>query len=99
MDPTHTHTYTVHLSMDTVLQGSVLKFANRWNQNARHSFVAQSVVAEVLKSYPSGQLLQLEDLKVLLEGLIPYSERHFQRLLRLQQVRGSLLRWHSRFQG
>ena len=32
--------------------------------------------------------MELDDIKSLTEGFIPYTERHFQRLSRLQQVSG-----------
>ena len=58
----------------------------RWNQNSRHSYVAQKVLGIVLRCVGAEQLLQMDDLRPLLEGLIPYTERHFQRLSRLEQV-------------
>lgn len=71
--------------------GSILKYVSRWNQNGRHSHVAQSVLATLLKHVPPERLLEMEGLRALLEGLIPYTERHFQRLQRLEQVGRSSL--------
>lgn len=32
-------------------------------------------------------MMEMEDIKVMVEGLLPYTERHYQRMARLQQVR------------
>lgn len=65
---------------------AILKYLNKWNMNAKHSRVAQTVLSLVLKHYSPETLMQVEDIRQTLEGLIPYTERHFQRLSRLQQL-------------
>ena len=39
--------------------------------------------------------MEMEDIKMIVEGLLPYTERHYQRMARLQQVRegGRERRW------
>ncbi len=32
--------------------------------------------------------MEMDEIKVLIEGLLPYTERHYQRMARLQQVTG-----------
>ena len=65
---------------------SVLQLSNKWNTNARHCLIAQGVLSILLRSQPLEKLMALDDIRLLLEGFIPYTERHFQRISRLQQV-------------
>ena len=65
---------------------ALLKFLNKWNTNARSSCLAQQTLSVVLKSTPVEKLTQVEEIKKTVDGLIPYTERHFSRLSRLQQV-------------
>ena len=69
-----------------VCADAVLQYASRWNSNSRHCLVAQSVLSLLLSSVPPEKLMELEDIKTLLEGFLPYTERHFHRLSKLQQV-------------
>ncbi|XP_048408643.1 transducin beta-like protein 3 [Stegostoma tigrinum] len=65
---------------------SVLKFCIVWNTNSKNCHEAQSVVQILLRNETPEQLLQFNGIKAALEGLIPYTERHFQRVNRLLQA-------------
>ncbi|XP_072423649.1 transducin beta-like protein 3 [Chiloscyllium punctatum] len=65
---------------------SVLKFCIVWNTNSKHCHEAQCVVQILLQNETPEQLLQYNGIKGALEGLIPYTERHFQRVNRLLQA-------------
>ncbi|XP_038675846.1 transducin beta-like protein 3 [Scyliorhinus canicula] len=65
---------------------SVLKFCIIWNTNSKNCHEAQSIIQILLRNETPEQLLQYNGIKTALEGLIPYSERHFQRLSRLFQA-------------
>ncbi|KAL8174882.1 UNVERIFIED_CONTAM: Transducin beta-like protein 3 [Gekko kuhli] len=65
---------------------AVLKYAIAWNTNSRNCHEAQAVVQTFLKHEPPESLLQLEGIKGAVESLLPYTERHFQRLGRLLQA-------------
>ena len=52
---------------------------------ATHSLLAHRLIHAVLKTTPASRLSSLPQVKGLLEALIPYSERHFERLDRLAQ--------------
>jgi U3 small nucleolar RNA-associated protein 13 len=56
-----------------------------WNANAKTSMVAQHILHVIIKSYPSEVLLSLENLKGILDPLIAYGERHYQRMNDLLQ--------------
>ncbi|XP_048465369.1 transducin beta-like protein 3 isoform X2 [Rhincodon typus] len=65
---------------------SVLKFCIVWNTNSKNCHEAQYVVQILLRNETPEQLLQFNGIKAALEGLIPYTERHFQRVNRLLQA-------------
>ena len=62
-----------------------LSCARDWNTTATHSLTAQRLIHALLKSTPHQKLRSAPQLKELLEALLPYTERHFERLDRLQQ--------------
>lgn len=64
---------------------SVLRYSCQWNTNSKHCHEAQYVLSIVLKTYTPEELMTLANLKSTLEGLIPYTERHFQRMNKLLQ--------------
>ena len=41
----------------------------------------------ILKQHPPSELMKHTDINLTVQGLLPYTERHFQRWSRLQQVR------------
>ncbi|KAL8619229.1 hypothetical protein ACOMHN_050010 [Nucella lapillus] len=59
--------------------GSLLRYASQWNTNTHHCQGAQVVVNILLKGFPVEELLALPDFRTSFEGLLPYTERHFQR--------------------
>ncbi|XP_033022978.1 transducin beta-like protein 3 [Lacerta agilis] len=65
---------------------AVLKFSITWNTNSRNYLEAQAVVETLLKHETPESLLQYEGIKAAVESLLPYTERHFQRLGRLLQA-------------
>ncbi|XP_078414788.1 transducin beta-like protein 3 [Cetorhinus maximus] len=65
---------------------SVLKFCIMWNTNSKNCHEAQSIVQILLRNETPEQLLQYNGIKAAVEGLIPYTERHFQRVNRLFQA-------------
>uniref|UniRef100_A0A8C4SWQ1 Transducin beta like 3 n=1 Tax=Erpetoichthys calabaricus TaxID=27687 RepID=A0A8C4SWQ1_ERPCA len=65
---------------------AILRFCTVWNTNARHCHEAQAVLEVLLHSESPEQLLQYNGIRAAVEGLIPYTERHFQRLSRLLQA-------------
>ncbi|XP_060581284.1 transducin beta-like protein 3 [Ruditapes philippinarum] len=71
------------LRMDQI--DALLRFAVKWNTNSRHCHEAQVIISSVLKTYPPKQLHELGNLKSSVEGLLPYTGRHFNRMSRLVQ--------------
>lgn len=63
----------------------LLKFAATWNTNSKHSAAAQAILGVVLKSFAPDELLRLPNCRSNLEAFLPYTERHFQRVSRLNQ--------------
>eukprot|EP00057_Strongylocentrotus_purpuratus_P026325 XP_011680799.1 PREDICTED: uncharacterized protein LOC100891641 [Strongylocentrotus purpuratus] len=64
---------------------SVLRFAQTWNMNSKHCHVAQCVLGIIFRSQDPDDLAKFPGVKDILEGLMPYTDRHFQRLSRMLQ--------------
>lgn len=64
---------------------SLLRFCAVWNTNARNCLNAQAVLQVLLTHLPPEELLQYQGARTHLEGLIPYTERHMQRIGHLLQ--------------
>ncbi|XP_015242994.1 PREDICTED: transducin beta-like protein 3 [Cyprinodon variegatus] len=65
---------------------SLLRYCVVWNTNARNCLDAQAVLQVLLKHLPPEELLQYQGARTHLEGLIPYTERHMERIGRLLQA-------------
>nr|XP_056722136.1 transducin beta-like protein 3 [Euleptes europaea] len=65
---------------------AVLRYAISWNTNSRNCHEAQAVVQTLLQHEAPESLLQFEGIATAVESLLPYTERHFQRLGRLLQA-------------
>eukprot|EP00741_Cyanophora_paradoxa_P003445 tig00000704_g3346.t2 len=61
----------------------LLHYIRDWNTSARHATVAQMVLASILRLFPPEEILKSSNFTELLAGLIPYTERHLARALRL----------------
>lgn len=64
---------------------SLLRYCVIWNTNARNCLQAQAVLQVLLTHLPPEELLQYQGTRAHLEGLIPYTERHMQRIGHLLQ--------------
>ncbi|KAM9780107.1 transducin beta-like protein 3 [Neosynchiropus ocellatus] len=65
---------------------SLLRYCAIWNTNARNCLDAQVVLQVLLTHLPPEELMQYQGARTHLEGLIPYTERHMQRIGRLLQT-------------
>ncbi|XP_062388240.1 transducin beta-like protein 3 [Sardina pilchardus] len=65
---------------------SLLRFCAVWNTNARNCLHAQAVIQVLLTHLSPEELLTFQGARAHLEGLIPYTERHMQRIGRLLQA-------------
>merc|ERR1719330_912813 len=72
------------LSLDNPSIDQLLGYTVKWNSNTRHSEAAQNVIHVILTNVDSEVLLSLPNSSTWLEGLLPYTEKHFARLSRLQ---------------
>lgn len=74
------------ISLEDFQANTLITFCVTWNTNARHCFAAQLVCREILSKAKASVLLEkLSGLKENCEGLIPYTERHLERLTHLEQ--------------
>ncbi|GJN26573.1 hypothetical protein PR202_gb14514 [Eleusine coracana subsp. coracana] len=67
----------------------LLEYIREWNTKPKFCHVAQFVLFRVLRSLPPTDILEIKGISELLAGLIPYSQRHFNRVDRL--VRSTFL--------
>ncbi|OQS02355.1 U3 small nucleolar RNA-associated protein [Thraustotheca clavata] len=63
----------------------LLEWIRDWNTNAKHSTITQLLLSSILRVVPPSRFEKIEHVSKLLEGLIAYTERHFQRMERMLQ--------------
>ncbi|XP_048256716.1 transducin beta-like protein 3 isoform X1 [Haliotis rufescens] len=64
---------------------AILRFSVAWNTNSKHCHLAQLLLRVVLQTLSPADICGLPNIRSTVEGLLPYTERHFQRLTRLYQ--------------
>lgn len=67
----------------------LLEYIREWNTKPKLCHIAQFVLSRVFRKYPPTEIMEVKGVSELLEGLIPYSQRHYSRIDRL--VRSSFL--------
>uniref|UniRef100_A0A7N5K8M8 Transducin beta-like protein 3 n=1 Tax=Ailuropoda melanoleuca TaxID=9646 RepID=A0A7N5K8M8_AILME len=65
---------------------ALVRFCITWNTNSRHCHEAQAVLGVLLRHEAPEELLAYQGMQASLEALLPYTERHFQRLSRTLQA-------------
>ncbi|KAJ7358996.1 Transducin (beta)-like 3 [Desmophyllum pertusum] len=74
----------------------ILRFLVEWNTNSKNCHIAQTVLTIILKHNSPYELMNRKNMKDTVEGLLPYSEKHFQRMSRLlQQMEFIEYTWQS----
>eukprot|EP00887_Chlorella_sp_A99_P000001 scaffold16.g1.t1 len=69
------------LQVDDLRQS--LEYIREWNTNSKHCFAAQSMLRALLRQRTPQDLLAVPGVGPLLEGLVPYTQRHYARADRL----------------
>jgi len=72
------------MSLDNPGLDQLMGYTVKWNTNTKHCAAAQAVLYTVLTKFDTEQLLALPSCDSWVQGLLPYTEKHFQRLTRLQ---------------
>ncbi|XP_057970053.1 protein TORMOZ EMBRYO DEFECTIVE [Malania oleifera] len=67
----------------------LLEYVREWNTKPKLCHIAQFVLFRVFNILPPTEIIEIRGIGELLEGLIPYSQRHFNRIDRL--IRSTLL--------
>ncbi|KAG0326945.1 U3 small nucleolar RNA-associated protein 13 [Dissophora globulifera] len=85
--PEHDTSITGLDKVDKVLMGlsseqiaKLLGYVRDWNTHAKNMRPAQTVLHAILKQRKAQEMAEVPGIKDLLDGLMPYSERHFQRV-------------------
>ncbi|KAG0167641.1 U3 small nucleolar RNA-associated protein 13 [Apophysomyces sp. BC1034] len=58
----------------------LLGYIRDWNTNAKHSNIAQTILHAILSLHSPDQLVELSNAKELFDSLLPYTDRHYQRI-------------------
>ncbi|KAG1526209.1 hypothetical protein G6F46_005425 [Rhizopus delemar] len=58
----------------------ILKYVRDWNTNAKHSDIAQTVLNAILTSHTAEEIVEIPTAKEIIDGLLPYTDRHYQRI-------------------
>jgi U3 small nucleolar RNA-associated protein 13 len=85
--PEHDASVTGLEAVDKVLFGlspdqiaKLLGYVRDWNTHAKNMRAAQTVLHAILQQRKVQEMIEIPGIKDLLDGLLPYSERHFQRV-------------------
>ncbi|KAF9955928.1 Transducin (beta)-like 3 [Mortierella alpina] len=85
--PEHDASITGLAAVDKVLLGlspdqiaKLLGYVRDWNTHAKNMRAAQTVLNCILRQRKVQEMIEVPGVKELLDGLVPYSERHFQRV-------------------
>ncbi|KAF8930369.1 hypothetical protein EDD21DRAFT_170033 [Dissophora ornata] len=85
--PEHDASITGLEAVDRVLMGlsleqiaKLLGYVRDWNTHAKNMRPAQTVLHAILRQRKVQEMIEVPGIKDLLDGLLPYSERHFQRV-------------------
>lgn len=57
-----------------------LGYLRDWNTNARRAAVAQALLGSIFQCVPFTRLRAVKGVASMIEGILPYTERHFQRI-------------------
>ena len=73
--------HIVNWDSDKLVQ--ILRYAREWNTRARNSQIAMTVVRSITAVVPIPTLVKTNEIPEIVAGIIPYAERHFDRLDKL----------------
>ncbi|KAL3630813.1 hypothetical protein CASFOL_023797 [Castilleja foliolosa] len=63
----------------------LMEYIREWNSKPKNCHVAQFVLYRVFSIFPPTEIVEMKGIGEVLEGLIPYSRRHFTRIDRLER--------------
>ncbi|CAI9767787.1 unnamed protein product [Fraxinus pennsylvanica] len=63
----------------------LLQYVREWNTEPKLCYIAQFVLFRVFSILPPTEIVEIKGIGELLEALIPYSQRHFSRIDRLER--------------
>ncbi|GER33485.1 transducin family protein / WD-40 repeat family protein [Striga asiatica] len=63
----------------------LLEYIREWNSKPKFCHIAQFVLHRVFSIFPPTEIIEMKGIGELLEGLIPYSRRHYTRIDRLER--------------
>ena len=67
-------------ALDSPGLDQLLGYIVQWNTNTRHSTAAQNILHNIITNISPDRLLKLPNIQSHVEGLLPYTEKHYARL-------------------
>ncbi|KPM05364.1 WD domain containing protein 20 [Sarcoptes scabiei] len=64
---------------------NLLEYATHWNSNSKHWIIAHCIIKTIFKQFNPDELLDCNEFKTKIEKILPYSERHRNRIDKLRQ--------------
>jgi U3 small nucleolar RNA-associated protein 13 len=64
---------------------TLLEYIKEWNTRAKHSFIVHEVLRMVLGAVPGDRLMALPAFKAASLAIVPYTQRHLERMDRTLQ--------------
>ena len=61
----------------------ILQYSREWNTRSRNCYISLLMVKAVVKSIPIHKLVAIKGVPEILAGIVPYAERHFERIDKL----------------
>ncbi|EFJ35160.1 hypothetical protein SELMODRAFT_80645 [Selaginella moellendorffii] len=71
--------------LDSAYLRLLLEYIREWNSKPKFCYVAQHVLHCVFNVFPASEIVEVPGISELLEGILPYTQRHFNRIGRLEQ--------------
>ncbi|XP_026406605.1 transducin beta-like protein 3 [Papaver somniferum] len=66
-------------------QYQLFEYVREWNSKPKLCSVAQFVLSRVFSTLPPKEIIEIKGISEILEGLVPYTQRHFSRADRLER--------------
>lgn len=86
-EETHSALAGIVTELDLEEIAKLLSFVRDWNCHAKFTMTSQQMLRAVFMTFPPAKLKSIPGMREMLEALLPYSERHLQRVTGL--LRGS----------
>ncbi|KAK0408850.1 hypothetical protein QR680_004199 [Steinernema hermaphroditum] len=71
--------------LDNEQVGILMDFVSQWNTNSRTCHAAQTCLNYILRSKSPEEIMKLPNINTIIKSLLPYTNRHYERISRARQ--------------